>query len=74
MSLADIHRGVTAVKVTAGDSVLFWKDLWSTEILCASHPRAFSFAVKEDICVRNLMLSSALGQVFHLPLSVEARE
>lgn len=74
MSLLDIYRGVTNVKLVVGDLVLFWKDLWSTDVLSTSHLRAFSFAKNEDISVKKLLTSDSLGQVFHLPLSVEAIE
>ena len=37
------------------------------------YPRDFSFAREPDISVRHLLYSDRLGDVFHLPLSLEAR-
>ena len=57
----------------AGDTILFWKDKWKTEVFQDKYPRAFSFAREPDISVRHLLYSDRLGDVFHLPLSLEAR-
>ena len=73
MQLSDIYRGVTKSEVLAGDTILFWKDKWNTEIFQDKYPRAFSFAKEPDISVRHLLSSEILGDVFHLPLSLEAR-
>lgn len=72
--LSDIYKGVTTVKAASGDTALFWKDMWSDNLLAESHPRAFSFVREEDSSIRHLLSSESLGQVFHLPLSIEARE
>ena len=74
MNLAPTYRAVTSVEVGDGGSTLFWKDAWHGDILTDSHPRLFSFAKHEDISVRMLLTSPTLGQNFHLPLSVQARE
>lgn len=58
----------------AGSTTLFWKDLWCNQTLCDSHPRAFSFAKNEDILIQALLTSNTLGEAFHLPLSMQARE
>lgn len=74
MQLSDIYRGVTAVHVGRGDTVLFWKDLWQKEILSETHPRAFSFAIDEDVSVRRLLTADSLSEIFALPLSPQARQ
>lgn len=74
LQLSDIYRGVTSVKVNAGDTVLFWKDMWCNDLISITHPRAFSFSRDEDMSVRTLLSGQTLSQIFHLPLSVEARE
>ena len=44
--------------------------------ICAirSHPRAFSFALNEDISVKDFLGSTSLHETFHLPLSVQAHD
>ncbi|XP_073360070.1 uncharacterized protein [Aegilops tauschii subsp. strangulata] len=56
-----------------GSTILFWKDMWHNDILADSHPRLYSFAKNEDVAVRDLLTAPALGQNFHLPLSIQAR-
>ena len=73
MSMSDIYRGITKAEVFAGDTILFWKDSWNTDTLQDRYPRAFSFARNPDVSVRHLLSSERLGEVFHLPLSVEAK-
>ena len=73
MQLSDIYRGVTKSEVVAGDTILFWKDKWNDEVFQENYPRAFSFAREPDISVRHLLSVDRLGDVFHLPLSLEAR-
>ena len=73
MQLSDIYRGITESEVSARDTVLFWKDNWNTEIFQDKYPRAFSFAKEPDVSVRKLLSFERLGEVFHLPLSLEAR-
>ena len=73
MSMYDIYRGITKAKVFAGDTILFWKDSWNTDTLQDRYPRAFLFARNPDVSVRHLLSSERLGEVFHLPLSVEAK-
>lgn len=74
LHLSDIYRGVTKVSVGNGRSTLFWKDLWHDNLLSDSHPRAFSYAKGEDLTIHDLLTAGSLGQVFHLPLSLEARQ
>jgi hypothetical protein len=74
IQLSDIFRGVTQVKIGDGSTTLFWKDLWNEQPLTESHPRAFSFARNEDITVQKLLTSTTIGEAFHLPMSLQARE
>ena len=64
--------GVTKLDVVSDDTILFWKDNWKIEVFQDKFPRAFSFAKELDISVRQLLSSDRLGEVFHLPLSMEA--
>lgn len=72
MQLADIYRGITMVQANIGDTILFWKDMWQHQILSESHPRAFSFAVDEDMSVKTLLSVGSLSEVFNIPLSAQA--
>ena len=58
--------------VHVGDTVLMWKDLWLESVLEESHPQAFSFALNEDISIKDFLGSTSLHETFHLPLSVQA--
>jgi hypothetical protein len=72
LKLTPIFRGITCVQVVDGKTTLFWKDLWKEEILQTSHPRAFSFAILEDLSVAEAMNSTDLHETFHLPVSPQA--
>ena len=74
MQVSDIYRGITKAEVAAGDTVLFWKDKWKNEVFQDRFPSAFSFATDPDMSVRQLLSSDRLSEVFHIPLSHEARQ
>ncbi|XP_073367668.1 uncharacterized protein [Aegilops tauschii subsp. strangulata] len=65
-------RGITKVKIGAGDTALFWKDDWNNSILSETYPRAFSFTRDEDASTRKCLSITQLNQAFDLPLSVQA--
>ena len=64
------YRGVTRIKIGNGSSSLFWKDNWSHSIYAETCPRAYSYAISEDISVKHLLTSTDLHETFHLPLSI----
>ena len=72
LKLTPVFRGISQVRIVSGDTVLVWKDLWAPDILQASHPHAFSFAMHEDETVKDFLESTALSETFHLPLSPQA--
>ena len=37
MSLSDTYRGITQIEVHDGDTALFWKDLWTDQLMMDSH-------------------------------------
>ncbi|XP_073359822.1 uncharacterized protein [Aegilops tauschii subsp. strangulata] len=45
------------------------KDLWADRLLQESHPRAFSYAINDDVSVCDFLGITSLGLAFHLPLS-----
>jgi hypothetical protein len=67
-----IFRGIASSKINDGSKTLFWKDSWLSTITSDSYPRAFSFAIDEDISVQGFISSSNLSDLFHLPISPEA--
>ena len=64
---------VAAVMIGDGKTALFWKDLWTRNVL-VTHPRAFSFARNENALVVDILNVVDLGNIFHLLLSIQARE
>ena len=72
--LMPIYRGVTHVKIGNGSSTLFWKDNWSQSIYADSCPRAYSYAISEDVSVQHIFTSPHLQENFHLPLSIQAHD
>lgn len=55
-----------------GNSLLSWKDNWSSIPLQKTLPHLFSFAQNEVASVHTAISSTDLSQLFHLPLSDEA--
>ena len=53
--LMPVYRGVTKVKIGAGDTALFCKDDWNNSILSETYPRAFSFTNDEDASTRKFL-------------------
>lgn len=72
--MSDVYRGVTVITVSDGSIVLFWKDLWYDHTIAETQPTAFSFAKDEDISMQTLLSANTIGDVFHLPFSIQARE
>jgi hypothetical protein len=59
-------------EVKDGTSTLFWKDAWLDQINAETFPRAFSFALEEDVSVHQFLSAGSLADSFHLPISPEA--
>jgi hypothetical protein len=69
-SLNGIYRSITKAEVGDGTSILFWKDFWhSNQLLCEDFPRLFSYAKNEDITVADFTPTTALEDLFTLPIS-----
>jgi hypothetical protein len=58
--------------VDPGNTVLFWKDVWMREVAVEHCPRAFSFALDEDVSVKQFLSAPRLVDNFSLPVSPEA--
>lgn len=72
LKLSPNFRWVSPINIVCGTTALFWKDMWSDELLQDSHPRAFSYAANEDVSVKDFLRITSLGEAFHLPLSPQA--
>lgn len=74
LQLRPLLWGISSVRIEDRKFTLFWKDQWCTGIFAKSHPRALSFAIREDAFVHNMLCVEALDDAFHLPLSIQARD
>ena len=72
LKLTPTFRGISKVQVVCGSTALFWKDLWADQLLQVSHPRAFSYAINEDISVKDFLSITSMSEAFHLPLLAQA--
>lgn len=72
MKLMPMYRGMTKVKVMDGTNTLFWKDMWANNILIEQYPRAYSFAIDEDVSIKDFLAITSLSMAFHTPLSPQA--
>ncbi len=68
LRLNTVFRAISKITPNQGDSFLFWKDLWSNDILQESMTNLFSFASNEDISLKAFQ-NQELHQNFKLPLS-----
>jgi hypothetical protein len=74
MKLVDKYREFCSVKVGAGDTALFWFDSWHGGHLHSQFPRLFSFAIDQNISVRDFIGSEDRTQFFQQPMSPQAFE
>jgi hypothetical protein len=72
LKLAPIFRNIASCQVGQGNIVLFWKDVWMGEVAVEHCPRAFSFALDEDISVKKFLSAPRLASDFSLPVYPEA--
>jgi hypothetical protein len=70
--LMPIYRSISSPKIGNGGTALFWKDKWLNTILSDEYPRAFSFALSEDVPVTDFLSATSLAENFNLPLSPKA--
>ena len=55
--------------IISGDTILFWKDPWNDVLPSDSYPRAYSFALSEDVSAKEFLIAQTLGAIFLLPLT-----
>ena len=71
-NLSPEFRGIARCNIVAGDSILFWKDPWMDQPASMVYPRAFSYAINEDVSAKDFLTANTLGENFQLPLSAQA--
>jgi hypothetical protein len=74
LKLLNIFKGISQVQLGAGDTIIFWSDLWNGRILQQSYQELFSFATNKSITAWEVIESGGLESIFQLPLSEEAYE
>lgn len=72
LKLLPQFKSVASCKVENGSSVLLWSDKWSDDTCLSMFPELHSFAIREDITVRQACHLEELEALFHRPLSLEA--
>jgi hypothetical protein len=71
--LMPTFRGFASTRIKDGSMTLFWKDTCLDSINSKLFPKAFSFAIEEDLSVQQqFLIASKLADNFSLPLSPEA--
>jgi hypothetical protein len=58
LKLIPVYRGISSCKVGSSETILSWKDLWLTNVLSNTHQRAFSYAIDEDMSVKEFRSAS----------------
>ena len=53
-------------------SGIFWKDKWGSDVASVLFPRAFSYALIEDVSAADFLSATTLSANFALPLSAQA--
>ena len=72
LRLSVFYRGIARCQIGDGASVLFWEDLWSSEVLALKYPCLFSFVRNTSLSVKNVRETEDLDTLFTLPLSEQA--
>ena len=72
LRLSVFYRGIARCQIGDGASVLFWEDLWSSEVLALKYPCLFSFVRNTSLSMKNVRETEDLDTLFTLPLSEQA--
>ncbi|TVU04883.1 hypothetical protein EJB05_48023, partial [Eragrostis curvula] len=66
------YKEIAKCQIGMGDTVLFWGDQWSEQIMASKYPQLFPFAKNRNISVKAVMENEELNNLFHLPLTAQA--
>lgn len=64
MKFYDHYRGIAAAKVSNGDTIMFWADVWNSHYLVTKLPRLYSFAKDKKISVAQFLNSATIQETF----------
>jgi hypothetical protein len=74
MKLVDKYRAICTATPGCGDSILFWHDKWSGIIPAQEFPRLHSFALNNQLSVKEMFQCTNRAELFYRPLSQQAFE
>ena len=72
LRLSVLFRGIARCHIGDGSTVLFWDDLWGTQVLSVKLPNLYSFVRDQRISVKNVLQVEDLDSLFMLPLCAQA--
>jgi hypothetical protein len=74
MKLVDKYREICNATPGSGESILFWHDKWSGIIPAKQFPRLHSFALNNQLSVKEVVMCANRAELFFRPLSPQAFE
>jgi len=72
LRLLVLFRGIARCHIGDGSTVLFWDDLWSSEVFSLKYPLLYRSARDHHLSVKSVMNTVDLNTLFSLPLSEQA--
>ena len=72
LRLSILFRGIARCHIGDGSTVLFWDDLWSSEVFSLKYPLLYRSARDHHLSVKSVMITEDLNTLFALPLSEQA--
>jgi len=72
LRLSVLFRGIARCHIGDGSTVLFWDDLWSSEVFSLKYSLLYSSARDHRLSVKSVMNTVDLNTIFSLPLSEQA--
>ena len=72
LNMLSSFKGIAHAKGGTGDTILFWHDLWNGTLLKLEYPKLYTFVIKSEITLQQVMETEELHSMFHLPLSEQA--
>ena len=72
LRLSVLYRRIARCQLGDGSTVLFWEDLWNSEVLSLKFPSLFSFVKNQRISIKEVMETEDLDSLVFLPLSEQA--
>jgi hypothetical protein len=70
--LCDIFKGIAQCSIGNGTTVMFWSEVWNSNIMEQKIPRLCCYAKNKNISVASSIQNNYFEQQVHVPLSVQA--